>query len=38
MEPEVNDFDPVPDELEIDRVDRAVVAIAKRNGGENANG
>jgi hypothetical protein len=38
MEPEVNNFDPVPDELEVDRVDGAIVTIANRNSGENANG
>ena len=38
MKAEVDDFDPVPDELEVDRVDRAVVTIANRNGGENADG
>ena len=36
MKPEIHDLDAVPDELEIDRVDRAVVTIANRNGGENA--
>jgi hypothetical protein len=33
MVAQINDFDPVPDELEIDRVDRAVVSIANRDGG-----
>ena len=37
MKAEVNDLDAVPDELEVDRVDGAVVAIADRNGGENTN-
>jgi hypothetical protein len=27
----------VPDKLEIDRVDRAIVSVADRNGGEDAN-
>src|SRR5207302_7591477 len=30
---EINDFDPVPDELEIDRVDRTVVSVTNRDGG-----
>ena len=37
MKAEINDFDPVPDEFEIDRIDRAVVSIADRDGGQNAN-
>ena len=37
MKAEVNDLDTVPDELQVDRVDGAVVAIADRNGGENTN-
>ena len=36
MKPEINDLDPVPDEFEIDRVDRAVVPVADRDSGENA--
>src|SRR5215471_12120203 len=30
---EIDDLDPVADELEIDRVDRAVVPVANRDGG-----
>jgi hypothetical protein len=33
---QINDLDPVPDELEIDRVDRAVMPIANRDGGQNS--
>ena len=33
---EINHFDPMPDELEIDRIDRAVVPVADRDGGEDA--
>src|SRR5258708_2042841 len=36
--PEINHLDSMPDELEVDRVDRAVVPVANRNGGENADG
>ena len=38
MKAEINDLDAVPDEFEIDRVDRAVVSIANRDGCENSNG
>ncbi len=34
---EINDLNPVPDKLEIDRVDRAVVPVANRDGSKNAN-
>src|SRR5438046_2363706 len=34
---QVNDFDSVTNELEINRVNRAVVTIADRNGGKNSN-
>ena len=37
MKTEVNDFDPVPDEFEVDRVDRAVMPVANRHRGENSN-
>jgi hypothetical protein len=37
MVTEINDFDPMPDELEIDCVDRAIVPVADRHSGENAN-
>ena len=33
---EVNDLDPVPDEFEVDRVDRAVMPVADRNSGKNS--
>src|SRR5947199_7573470 len=32
----INDFDPVADELKIDRVNRAVVPVANRDGGQNS--
>ena len=32
---EINDLDPVPDELQIDRIDRAVMPVANRDSGEN---
>src|SRR5262249_1821249 len=35
---EIDHFDPVPNEFQVDRVDRAVVAIANRHGGKNSNG
>ena len=38
MESEVNDFDAVPNELQIDGIDRAVVSVTNRNGGENSDG
>ena len=34
---EINHFDPVPDEFQVDRVDRAVVTITNRDCGENTN-
>jgi hypothetical protein len=34
---EVNDFDAVPDEFKIDRVDRTIVAITNRHCGQNSN-
>src|SRR5438270_4725276 len=34
---EIDDFNAVPDELEIDRVDGAVVSVADRHGGDDAN-
>ena len=34
--PEINDFDPVPDELEVDGIDGAVVPVTNRNSGENS--
>src|SRR5882724_7475272 len=34
---EIDDFNAVPDELEIDCVDRAVVSVTDRHGGEDAN-
>src|SRR5438128_4955846 len=34
---EIHDLDAVPDEFEIDGVDRAVVPVANRDGGEDAN-
>ena len=34
---EINDFDPMPDEFEIDCVDRAVVSVANRNSGKDTN-
>ena len=34
---EINHFDPVPDEFEVDRVDRAVVTITNRDCGQNSN-
>src|SRR5262249_24552158 len=34
----INHFDPVPNELEIDRIDRAVVSVANRDSGQNSNG
>ena len=34
---EIDDLNPVPDKLEIDGVDRAVVPIANRDSGKNAN-
>ena len=37
MKAEVNDLDAVPNELQVDRVDGAVVTIANRDGGENTN-
>jgi hypothetical protein len=36
--PEINHFDPVPDKFQVDRVDRAVVSVTNRNGGQNSNG
>jgi len=33
---EINDFDPVPDELEVDRIDRAVVPVTNRDGGQDS--
>jgi hypothetical protein len=35
---EINHFNAMPDEFQIDRVDRAIVAITNRDGGENSNG
>src|SRR5262245_63608141 len=35
---EINHFDPVPDKFQIDRVDRAIVAITNRDCGQNSNG
>ena len=35
---EINHFDPVPDEFQVDRVDRAIVAITNRDCGQNSNG
>jgi hypothetical protein len=35
---EINHFNPVADEFQVDRVDRAIVAIANRDGSENSNG
>ena len=35
---EINHFDPVPDEFQVDRVDRAIVTITNRNCGQNSNG
>ena len=37
MVAEVNDLDAVTDQFEVDRVDGAVMAIADRHGGKNAN-
>ena len=37
MKAEIHDLDAVPDKFEIDRIDRAVVSIANRDGGKNAN-
>ena len=34
---EINHFDPVPDEFQVDRVDRAVVPVTNRDSGENTN-
>jgi hypothetical protein len=36
MVAKIDDFDSVPDEFEVDRVDRTIVPIANRNGGEDA--
>jgi hypothetical protein len=33
----VNHLDPVPDEFQVDRVDRAIVAITNRDSGEDTN-
>ena len=33
---EINHLDPVPDELEVDRIDRAVVPVANRDSGQNS--
>ena len=33
---EINHLNPLPDEFQIDRIDRAVVPIANRHGGKNA--
>jgi hypothetical protein len=33
MVAEINDLYAVPDELEVDRVDRAIVPVANRNSG-----
>ena len=35
---EINHFDAVPDEFQVDRVDRAIVTITNRNCGQNSNG
>ena len=35
---EINHFDPVPDEFQVDRVDRAIVTITNRDCGQNSNG
>ena len=37
METQVDHFDAVPDEFQIDRVNRAIVAVANRNRREHAN-
>jgi hypothetical protein len=37
MKAEIDDLNAMPDELQVDCVDRAVVAIANRNGSENTN-
>ena len=37
MKAEINDLDAVPDKFEIDRIDRAVVPVANRDGGKDAN-
>ena len=34
---EINDFNPVPDELQIDCIDRAVMPVANRDSGEDTN-
>ena len=37
MEAEIDNLDAVPDEFQIDGVDRAVVPVANGDGGEDAN-
>ena len=34
--PKVNHFDPMPDEFQVDRVDRAVVPVTNRDGGQDS--
>ena len=36
MIPEVNNLNPVPNEFQIDRIDGAVVSVANRDGGKDA--
>jgi len=36
MEAEIDDLDAVPDELQVDGVDRAIVAVTDRDGGQEA--